>query len=720
MKPFTALRSLLALLVATAASTLALAQCVTTHGPASTPGTWTPDASGEILTYSGNGLQYTRCQLGLSGAGCATGTAQTFTWQQALQASVAARIGGHDDWRLPNVQEAVALMDVSCTPALSPAFPAVSAGFQWTSTSFAVAGSTDAAWYINSFAGTAQFGQKSVQRAVILVRGNSTPGGNFDSLPAAIVSLTPSVMSTAQTTPFDVLVSLGSPATTQLGVSIAIQTQPVGLPASLSGNPFCSIAAGDSTCTVSGVQLAGPPGFYTFTGATTGGPPGGVTVNPSAQLELLAGPTASLTAPASVNQFAPFDVTLAMTSAASAGTSFQLAQSSGPTGTLGGGTTCTVPTGASTCTFTGVTFSGYGNGVGLAATSTAGPAVAVSGTTLDVSGLPVNINMGTQISALVGATFGTVFILDTALPVPVTMTSQQAGGPAGTFVAQSCTIAAGATSCLAFGNTFSAVGTLVMQPLLSAATPILVQSTQNVTIDIVVQGATLTAPASVVQFAPFNVTVTLAAGAVADTTFALAQASGPAGTLGGGNTCTVTAGNLSCVVSGVTFSGYGPGLGLTATVSAGPATPVSGTLLDVTAMPLSVVLIAPPAVAVGVPFSVTFNLGAPAPAPITLQLQQTAGPVAGIVGSTTCTVAAGSSSCSLNGLIANVAGSFSLGAVVSGAGRIDVVLTPASVLATQAAIEVPALGLAPLLALLLLTLLAGAYAVTRARRPDGA
>lgn len=694
-------------------SAFVAAQCVTNHGPIANPGTWTPNASGEILTYSGTGLQYTKCQLGTSGPGCATGSVQTFTWQQALQASVTARIGGYDDWRLPNLQEAVALMEPTCTPAISPAFPAVSAGFQWTSTSFSVPNSADGAWFINSFAGVAQAQLKSDLRAVILVRGSSTPAGNFDSLPAAVVSLTPSAVSVAQGAPFDMVVSLGSPATTLLGVSLAVLTQPAGPAASLTGNVFCSIAAGSSSCTVTGVQLVGPPGFYTFTGSTAGGPAGGITVNPSTQIELLAGPTASLNALATATQFAPFNVTLTMTSAATADTTFQLAQSGGPSGTLGGGTTCTVLTGGTTCAFTSVTFSGYGNGVALSATSTSGPVVAVNGTILDVAGVPVNVIMGSQAASLVNTPFSTVFMIDVALPVPVSMSSQQAGGPVGTFVPQSCTIAAGATSCVAFGATFTTVGTLVMEPLLSASTPILVQSKQNASIDIVVQGATLTAPTTVAQFAPFNVTLTLAAGATANTTFTLSQAGGPLGTLGGGTSCTVTAGNLSCTFSGVTFSGYGNGLNLTATVASGPATPVIGAVLDVTAAPVSVVIATPGAVTAGSPFPVTFNLGAPAPAAITLQLQQTGGPAGALAGVTTCIVPAGSTSCTLGGLLITAPGSYTFTAAASSTGRIDVVVSPATLQAVQSAQVIPTLGNAALLLLALLTMLAGVLAFVR-------
>jgi len=150
------LRGALAFASAAAISALGYAACSTTNGPVGNPGTWTADATGEVLTYSGNGLSYTKCQLGTSGAACATGAAQTFTWQDALQASVAARVGGFSDWRVPNLQEAVALIEPTCNlPALSPAFPAASGGQQWTSTTSGAAFVGNGAWNINSYGGSA-------------------------------------------------------------------------------------------------------------------------------------------------------------------------------------------------------------------------------------------------------------------------------------------------------------------------------------------------------------------------------------------------------------------------------------------------------------------------------------------------------------------------------------------------------------------------------------
>jgi Protein of unknown function (DUF1566) len=649
MKLSNIFRILAALLASATLAAFGLAQCLTTHGPSGNPGTWTPDASGEILTYSGNGLQYTKCQLGTSGANCATGSVQTFNWPQALQASVAARVGGFSDWRLPNLQEAVALLDPTCGPALSPAFPAVSAGLQWTSTSYAPSG--DGAWYINSAAGTAQFSIKSSAFSVILVRGSSTPAGNFDSLPSAIVTLTPSVSTTSQNTPFDVVASIPTAGTSSLTVSLNIATQPAGPAGSLNVSVACSIPAGNTTCTVSGMELSGPVGQYTLSASTAGGPAGGVIVNASPPINLLAGPTASLFTPVTFTQFAPAQMSVVISQAVASDVTFELTRVSGPTGTLAGTTTCMIPAGDTSCALPGVTFSGYGLGLLLSADVTSGPSIPPALGGIDVDPQPVNITMGSQLSQIVNVGFSTSFNIDVALPIPITMSSQAAAsGPAGTFTPATCVIPAGSLSCLAFGNTFSAVGFLFMEPFIStSSSPIFVQSAGTASINIVLQGGTLSAPATVTQFAPFNVTLTLAAGATATTTFTLAQASGPAGTLGGGTTCTIAVADLSCTFTGVTFSGSGPALGLTATATSGPATPVSGALLDVTAVTYTISPIAPATVQVGVPFSVTFQSTVPVGVAIPLNLVLASGPAGSLSTPNGCTIPVGATSCTITG-----------------------------------------------------------------------
>ena len=72
---------------------------------------------------------------GLSGVGCATGTADYLSWRAALNA--AATIGtykGYNDWRLPNQKELRSLVEeCRVTPSINEfAFPNTPASFFWS------------------------------------------------------------------------------------------------------------------------------------------------------------------------------------------------------------------------------------------------------------------------------------------------------------------------------------------------------------------------------------------------------------------------------------------------------------------------------------------------------------------------------------------------------------------------------------------------------------
>jgi hypothetical protein len=237
-----------------------------------------------------------------------------------------------------------------------------------------------------------------------------------------------------------------------------------------------------------------------------------------------------------------------------------------------------------------------------------------------------------------------------------------------------------------------------MEPLLTMSGNVLIGTKTNATIDIVNQGATLSAPATVAQNTPFNVTLTLAAGELTDRTFTLSRASGPAGTLGGGLTCTVTAGNLSCTFTGVTFTGAGTALELTATVSTVPAIAVTNSFTDVTGVPLNYTIspITPPSVAINTPFNVTLQSSQPVAfdIPFTITLVNGTGGVLG--GGTGCTILAGQTSCTVTGVTYSALGNITLIAntTVQGAafayeqGAINIVAAPIA----PAAVAVPTLA----------------------------
>jgi len=87
------------------------------------------------------GLMWKRCLEGQTWDGAAsacTGSASTFTWQNALQQAQTVNNGagfaGHNDWRMPNIKELASIVELQCTvPAINATvFPGVNGEF-WSS-----------------------------------------------------------------------------------------------------------------------------------------------------------------------------------------------------------------------------------------------------------------------------------------------------------------------------------------------------------------------------------------------------------------------------------------------------------------------------------------------------------------------------------------------------------------------------------------------------------
>jgi hypothetical protein len=91
--------------------------------PASAPDSrFTANGDGTV-TDRATGLIWKQCAEGLSGANCLTGSAMTFTWQQALQHAEAAVFAGSALWRLPNKKELASLVEQRCyDPAINDRF----------------------------------------------------------------------------------------------------------------------------------------------------------------------------------------------------------------------------------------------------------------------------------------------------------------------------------------------------------------------------------------------------------------------------------------------------------------------------------------------------------------------------------------------------------------------------------------------------------------------
>lgn len=86
-------------------------------------------------------LQWKRCSEGQAwsetGLTC-TGQAERHNWPRALELAATARFGGHDDWRLPSLEELKGLVVAHCTdPAIDlTLFPQTPSYAFWSATPF--------------------------------------------------------------------------------------------------------------------------------------------------------------------------------------------------------------------------------------------------------------------------------------------------------------------------------------------------------------------------------------------------------------------------------------------------------------------------------------------------------------------------------------------------------------------------------------------------------
>ncbi|MBL4796680.1 MAG: DUF1566 domain-containing protein [Oleispira sp.] len=139
---------------------------------ATTPDSVYTDNGDSTVTNNVTGLMWAQCLDGLSGIGCATGTASSSNWQAALILAEASTLAGHDDWRLPSLKELASIVEASClNPSVnSTYFPNtyVNPLTQWTST---YVSSTDKAWVIIFNYGNDNSYAKDFPLGIRLVRG---------------------------------------------------------------------------------------------------------------------------------------------------------------------------------------------------------------------------------------------------------------------------------------------------------------------------------------------------------------------------------------------------------------------------------------------------------------------------------------------------------------------------------------------------------------------
>ena len=140
--------------------------------------------SGEpVVSDSATGLTWKKCTQGLSGSGCANGSALAMSWSDAISAANSETFAGFSDWRLPSVQELNSIVETACRPFLNNAFfPDTStiagAIHYWTGTTFSL--NPTGAYRIDFSAGYLGWDLKTELHYVRLLRGGLA-GSQFDA-----------------------------------------------------------------------------------------------------------------------------------------------------------------------------------------------------------------------------------------------------------------------------------------------------------------------------------------------------------------------------------------------------------------------------------------------------------------------------------------------------------------------------------------------------------
>ncbi|MBK7001118.1 MAG: DUF1566 domain-containing protein [Rhodoferax sp.] len=129
------------------------------------------------VTDPKTGLTWMRCAMGLTltGSTC-TGTASTYTYDQANALTGTVTFAGQSDWRLPNIRELQTILDRSVYPAIdNAAFPNTPSSSFWSGSPYA--GDSNSAWDVHFGYGFAYYDtNRSNDYAVRLVRGGQSFG----------------------------------------------------------------------------------------------------------------------------------------------------------------------------------------------------------------------------------------------------------------------------------------------------------------------------------------------------------------------------------------------------------------------------------------------------------------------------------------------------------------------------------------------------------------
>jgi hypothetical protein len=140
--------------------------------PHSTPDNIYIDNANNTITDKRFGLMWQKCELGLSGDNCEIGVPQLYTWGEALVQASSNNLSGYSDWRLPNKNELLSIVEYACyEPSINTTyFPNTSPSFFWTESPFPLF--SNRSWTIHFIAGDSdgRSGREVNEHNVRLVR----------------------------------------------------------------------------------------------------------------------------------------------------------------------------------------------------------------------------------------------------------------------------------------------------------------------------------------------------------------------------------------------------------------------------------------------------------------------------------------------------------------------------------------------------------------------